>query len=149
MRSGLFIPAFLFSGHQIDHLLGRWGYAVVFVVVLLQASGIPVPGTTALAAAAVYAGTTHRLNIVGVISAAAAGAILGFAASYAAGRFGGWRLLGRFGQRLGLTEVRLETARAFFSQHGGAVVVLSRSGSRPHGRSSLSTVARSSCSVDS
>ena len=126
MFSWLFIPAFLVSGHQIDHLLGRWGYAVVFVVVLLQASGIPVPGTTALAAAAVYAGTTHRLTIVGVIIAAAAGAILGFAASYAAGRFGGWRLLDRVGHRVGLTQVRLQTARAFFRQHGGAVVVLSR-----------------------
>ncbi len=126
MFSWLFIPAFLVSGHQIDHLLGRWGYALVFVVVLLQASGIPVPGTTALAAAAVYAGTTHRLTIVGVIIAAAAGAILGFAASYAAGRFGGWRLLDRLGYRAGLTQVRLQTARAFFKQHGGAVVVLSR-----------------------
>ena len=73
MFFGLFISAFLVSGHQIDRLLGHWGYAVVFVVVLLQASGVPVPGTTALAAAAVYAATTHRLAITGVIVAAAAG----------------------------------------------------------------------------
>ena len=126
MFSRLLLPAFIVSGHQIDHLLGRWGYAVVFAVVLLQASGIPVPGTTALAAASVYAATTHRLEIVGVIIAAATAAILGFAISYAAGRFGGWRLLDRFGHRIGLTEVRLQTARAFFDQHGGPVVVLSR-----------------------
>ena len=126
MFFGLLIPAFLVSGHQIDHLLGRWGYAVVFIVVLAQASGVPVPGTTVLAAAAVYAATTHRLAITGVIIAAAAGAILGFAISYAAGRFGGWRLLDRFGARVGLTELRLQAARAFFEQHGSTVVVLSR-----------------------
>jgi membrane protein DedA with SNARE-associated domain len=126
MFSRLLTPAFLFSGHQIDHLLGRWGYWVVFLIVLLQASGVPVPGTTALAAAAVYAGTTHRLAIAGVIVAASAGAIIGFAVSFAVGRYGGWRLLDRHGHRIGLTEVRLRTARAFFAAHGGAIVVLSR-----------------------
>ena len=122
----MIIPAFLISGHDIDQLLGRWGYWVVFVVVLAQASGIPVPGTTALAAAAIYAGTTHRLEIAGVIAAAAAGAIIGFAISFAMGRSGGWRLLKRYGVRFGLTEVRLRAAQAFFVAHGGAVVVLSR-----------------------
>jgi membrane protein DedA with SNARE-associated domain len=126
MFSRLLIPAFLVSGHQIDHLLGRWGYAVVFVVVLLQASGVPVPGTTALAAAAVYAAATHRLQIAGVIVAAATAAILGFATSYAVGRYGGWRLLDRFGAQVGLTELRRQAARAFFGRHGGSVVVLSR-----------------------
>ena len=119
-------PALLISGHEIDHLLGRWGYWLVFLVVLAQASGVPVPGTTALAAAAVYAGTTHRLAIAGVITAAAAGAIIGFAVSFAVGRYGGWRLLDRYGTRLGLTAVRLRSARAFFASRGGAVVVLSR-----------------------
>jgi membrane protein DedA with SNARE-associated domain len=126
MHVSLIVPAFLISGHQIDHLLGRWGYWVVFVAVLAQASGVPVPGTTALAAAAVYAGTTHRLAITGVIIAAAAGAIIGFAVSFAIGRHGGWRLLDRYGARFGLNEARLRTARAFFTSHGGAVVVLSR-----------------------
>jgi membrane protein DedA with SNARE-associated domain len=126
MHVSLIIPAFLISGHQIDDLLGRWGYWVVFVVVLAQASGVPVPGTTALAAAAVYAGTTHRLAIAGVIVAAAAGAIIGFAVSFAVGRYGGWRLLDRYGARFGLTEVRRRSARAFFAARGGAVVVLSR-----------------------
>lgn len=122
----LIFPAFLISSQQIDHLLGRWGYVVVFAVVLAQASGVPVPGTTALAAAAVYAATTHRLAIAGVIIAAAAGAILGFAISFAVGRAGGWRLLDRYGARLRLTEMRLRSARAFFASRGGTVVVLSR-----------------------
>ena len=126
MFSRLLIPALLVSGRQIDQVLGRWGYWVVFAVVLLQASGVPVPGTTALAAAAVYAGTTHRLAITGVIVAAAAGAIIGFAASFAIGRSGGWRLLTGYGHRIGLTEVRRHSAQAFFAAHGGAIVVLSR-----------------------
>lgn len=126
MGIALIAPAILISSHQIDRLLGQWGYALVFVVVLAQASGAPVPGTTALAAAAVYAGTTHRLALVGVIAAAAAGAILGFTISFAIGRSGGWRLLDRYGARVGMTPARLRQAQAFFAAQGGAVVVLSR-----------------------
>src|SRR5437763_16622374 len=85
MPARLLLPALLLGGTQIDHLLGRWGYALVFVIVLAQASGVPVPGTTALAAAAIYAGTTHRLAITGVILAALAGAVLGYAPSFAIG----------------------------------------------------------------
>jgi membrane protein DedA with SNARE-associated domain len=118
--------ALLISSRQIDHLLGRWGYWLVFLIVLAQASGVPVPGTTALAAAAIYAGSTHRLAIVGVIAAASAGAILGYAASFALGRSGGWRALENYGHRIRLTPQRLELGRQFYARHGGKVVFLGR-----------------------
>ncbi len=126
MISSLLTPALLVSSQQIDHLLGSWGYSLVFVMVLAQASGIPVLGTTALAAAAVYAGTTHRLGLPGVVFAGAAGAIIGFTISFAIGRAGGGRLLARYGPRVGLTEIRLRAAQAFFASRGGTVVILSR-----------------------
>jgi membrane protein DedA with SNARE-associated domain len=126
MMSRLLLAAFLISSRQIDHLLGRWGYALVFAVVVLQASGVPVPGTTALAAAAIYAGTTHRLAIIGVIAAAAAGAIIGYAVSFALGRWGGWRLLENYGHRIRLTRRRLDLGRHFYALHGGKVVFFGR-----------------------
>ena len=49
----------------------------MFAVVALQALGAPLPGTTALIAAAVYAATSHGLPIVGVIVAGALGALAG------------------------------------------------------------------------
>jgi membrane protein DedA with SNARE-associated domain len=118
--------AFLISSHQINHLLGRWGYGLVFLVVLLQSAGVPVPGTTALAAAAVYAGTTHRLAIVGVILAALLGAIGGQCVGFALGRWGGWSLLKRHGHRVGLTPSRLKVGRYVFMVHGGKVVFFAR-----------------------
>jgi membrane protein DedA with SNARE-associated domain len=126
MTSRLLLPAVLISSRQIDHLLGRWGYALVFAVVVLQASGVPVPGTTALAAAAIYAGTTHRLAIIGVIAAASAGAIIGYVVSFALGRWGGWRLLENYGHRVRLTRRRLNLGRQFYALHGGKVVFLGR-----------------------
>jgi membrane protein DedA with SNARE-associated domain len=118
--------AFLISGHEIDHLLHGWGYAVTFVFVLLQSAGIPVLGTTALAATSIYAATTHRLEIAGVIAAGATAAILGFAISYGLGRWGGWRLLERYGRRIRLSPARLAQGRAFFDAHGGKVVFAGR-----------------------
>ena len=126
LRSVILLPAFLISGRQIDHLLGRWGYWLVFAIVLLQSSGVPLPGTTALAAAAIYAGGTHRLAIPWVITAAAAGATIGYAVSFGLGRWGGWRLLENHGHRIRLTPQRLELGRQFYSRHGGKVVFLGR-----------------------
>src|SRR5260370_36511911 len=59
----------------INHLLPSYGYLAVFLVVALESMGIPLPGETALIAAALYAGSTHRLN-VGLIALVAAVAAL-------------------------------------------------------------------------
>ena len=98
----------------------------MLALVFLQSSGVPVPGTSALAAAAIYAGTTHHLAISGVIAAACVGAIAGYALAFAVGRSGGWTLLNRYGHRVRLTETRLEVGRRFFLAHGGKVVFVGR-----------------------
>jgi membrane protein DedA with SNARE-associated domain len=118
--------ALIISGHQIDHLLGRWGYALVFAVVLMQASGVPVPGTTALILAATYAGSTHHLVIAGVVAAASVAAVVGYGVSYGLGRRGGWNLLTRYGHHLRLTPERLRLGRYLFMLHGGKVVFFGR-----------------------
>jgi membrane protein DedA with SNARE-associated domain len=58
----------------------------VVVLVGLESRGVPLPGETALIAAAVYAGTTHELDIFGVVAAAAAGAVIGDKIAYEIGR---------------------------------------------------------------
>jgi membrane protein DedA with SNARE-associated domain len=118
--------AVLISGHQIGQLVGRWGYGLVFTVVALQAAGVPLPGTTALVAAAIYAGTTHHLSIALVILAGALGAIIGASISFAVGRRGGWRMLTRYGHYIGLTAPRLKVGRYLYVQHGGKIVFFGR-----------------------
>ena len=56
------------TSHDLQHLLHQYGCGLVFAVVALQALGLPLPGTTALIAAALYAATSHGLPIVGVIA---------------------------------------------------------------------------------
>jgi membrane protein DedA with SNARE-associated domain len=113
------------SAHLAD-LIAAHGYWVVAAIVAIESMGIPAPGETALVTAAIYAGSTHRLSIVFVILAAAAGAILGDNVGYLAGRRLGYTLLLRYGPRLGLTEPRIKLGQFLFARHGGKVVFFGR-----------------------
>ncbi|WP_042404900.1 DedA family protein [Streptacidiphilus carbonis] len=106
-------------------LLDHWGYLAVAFLVFVEDFGIPVPGETVMIAAAVYAGT-GRLNILAVAIIAVLAAILGDNVGYAIGRFGGHRLIERYGRYILLTPARVARAEAFFTRHGGKIVVAAR-----------------------
>ena len=107
-------------------LVAQYGYLTVFVIVGLESTGVPLPGETTLVAAGLYAGATHRLNIFGVVLAAAAGAILGDNLGYLVGHWGGYRLLVRYGRYIRLSEKRIKIARYLFLRYGGEVVFFGR-----------------------
>ena len=107
-------------------LLHHASYGAVALAVGIESLGIPFPGETTLLAAAIYAGTTHKLNIYGVISAAAAGAIVGDSIGFWLGhRFGLWLLL-RLGRYVRITERRIKLGQYLFRLHGGKVVFFGR-----------------------
>ena len=106
-------------------VLDHWGYLAVGGLVLIEDFGIPVPGETILIAAAVYAGN-GRLNVVAVGLIALAAAVVGDNIGYAIGRFGGHRLIDRYGRYIFLTPARVEKAEAFFTRHGGKIVTVAR-----------------------
>ena len=109
----------------IANLLTSYGYIFLFFLVGLESFGIPLPGETALVTAAAFA-ATGRLNIVLVVAVAAAGAIVGDNAGYWIGRKGGLALVSRYGRHVGLTEAKLNRARAFFDRHGAKTVFIGR-----------------------
>jgi membrane protein DedA with SNARE-associated domain len=114
------------SSHEIQHLVHQYGLVLVFVVVALQAVGAPLPGTTALIAAALYAATVHGLPIAGVIVAGAIGALVGTTAGFVLGRWGGESLLLWIGARLRQRRERVMRLRHEFASHGGAWVFVGR-----------------------
>ncbi len=114
------------TGADLTHLLVTYGYLAVLVFVAIESTGIPFPGETMLLAAAIYAGTTHHLQIVFVIVAAAIGAILGDNLGFWVGREGGYRLLRRFGHVIRLDERKLKLGQYLFLRHGGKVVFFGR-----------------------
>ncbi len=95
---------FFLSTETINAWLESYGYLVVFLLVMLESVGVPVPGETALIGAALYAGSTHNLEIGWVIAVAIAGAIVGDNIGFSIGRYGGARLLLRYGHRSACTR---------------------------------------------
>lgn len=106
-------------------LIATYGYVVVFLVVMAESAGLPLPGETALLVAGGLAGA-GQLWLPGVILAAAAGAILGDTAGYWIGRRYGVPLLRRHGRLFRFDEARLEKAQVFFAKHGDKTVFLGR-----------------------
>jgi membrane protein DedA with SNARE-associated domain len=110
---------------NVTHLVTTAGYPLLFVLVMSEAGGVPIPGETALIAAAVLA-SQGKLQIVWVIVLAAAGAIVGDNIGYVIGRKGGRWLLERPGM---FYRQRLEVLRVgepFFDAHGPKAVFFGR-----------------------
>jgi membrane protein DedA with SNARE-associated domain len=110
----------------LEHVVVTWGYWAVLVAVMIESMGVPFPGETALLAAAVYAGTGGTLDIVLVIVAASAGAILGDNVGYLLGRFGGYPLAWRFLRFFHVKPGALEAAQDYFARHGDKTVFIGR-----------------------
>ena len=105
--------------------LEHYGLWAIFVLVLLEDFGIPVPGETVLIAGAVYAGS-GRLNVVAVAVVGFVAAVLGDNIGYAIGRFGGHAVVLRWGKYVGMTAERLDKAQDFFNRHGGKIITIAR-----------------------
>lgn len=102
------------------------GLPLLFVVIMLESFGIPLPGETALIAAGILASQGH-FEIEWVIVVAAAAAIVGDNLGYwLIGRLGGralfrrWAWLSRYADRV------LPRAEKLMARHGGKTVFFGR-----------------------
>jgi len=110
----------------VHHAIGKFGYGAVAAAVGIESAGVPVPGETALIGAALYAGSTHELNIVLLVAVAAAAAIVGDNLGFWLGREIGFRALARYGSYVGMTPPRIKLGQYLFRLHGGKVVFFGR-----------------------
>src|SRR5262249_51001916 len=106
-------------------LFARYGYAVVFVGVFLENTGLPVPGETALPAGGALS-QFGRLALPWVVVTATAAAVLGDNLGFLIGRVYGRGLIERYGGHVGLTRRRLAQFDRFFERHGGRTVFIAR-----------------------
>ncbi len=116
----------IFDPATIAHLLSTYGYAAIFGLVMLESAGIPLPGETILITAAIYASTTHGLDIRFVIIAAAVGAIIGDNIGFWVGRLYGQKLVTRWGPHVGLDARKQKLGQYLFMKYGGAIVFFGR-----------------------
>src|SRR5262245_17409185 len=99
----------------IEPIVAHYGYAAIFMLIALEALGMPLPGGSGLIGSALLA-ARGDLSISGVLACAWAGAVLGDSIGYMIGRLAGRGLLLRFGAHFGLTEGRLAELEALFQR---------------------------------
>jgi membrane protein DedA with SNARE-associated domain len=110
---------------NVSHLVETFGYPLLFLAVMAESSGVPIPGETALITAAVLA-SQGKLQIELVIAIAAAGAIVGDNIGYLIGHKGGRWLLERPGRFQRQRLQVLELGEPFFEKHGPKAVFFGR-----------------------
>ncbi|CAI9121057.1 DedA family protein [Brytella acorum] len=93
---------------------------------MFESMGLPLPAESIIIGASLYAAATHHLEIRWIVLAAVSGAIMGDNFGFLIGRALGYRLLRRYGKKIGLTDERLMLGRYLFKRHGGLIVFLGR-----------------------
>jgi membrane protein DedA with SNARE-associated domain len=109
----------------MSDLLLEHGLILLFALVAMESAGVPLPGETALIAAAILAERGHY-SIVAVIAVAAAAAIAGDNVGYWIGRRGGRALLQRVPVIHRYAERALPPSERFFRRHGAKTVFFGR-----------------------
>jgi membrane protein DedA with SNARE-associated domain/membrane-associated phospholipid phosphatase len=110
---------------RILSLIEHYGYLVILFGVMLESTGVPLPGETILIASGVLVQRGH-LDLGDVIAFGILGAVVGDQIGYWVGRGGGRPFVLRWGRYVFITPARLARAEAFFERHGGKAVFLAR-----------------------
>jgi membrane protein DedA with SNARE-associated domain len=118
------VTGLLFAQGVSDLLLAH-GLIILFVLVAMESAGVPLPGETALVAAAILSQQGHY-SLAAVIAVAAAAAIGGDNAGYWIGRKGGRALLRRVPVIGAYFERALPPSERFFRRHGAKTVFIGR-----------------------
>lgn len=98
---------------------------ILFVLLLLESFGLPLPGETALIACGVLA-SQGALSIVSVIVVASLAAVIGDNLGYWTARTGGRKLLDRYRFTRRYATEYLPRGERFFAKHGGKAVFFGR-----------------------
>jgi membrane protein DedA with SNARE-associated domain len=111
--------------NTLTRLFIDYGYWTVFIGVMLENAGLPVPGETILLAAGFFAANGH-FSLPLVMLVAATGAVVGDNIGFAVGHRYGRGFLLRYGKFVFLTPRRLVRINDFFEKHGEKTILIAR-----------------------
>jgi membrane protein DedA with SNARE-associated domain len=115
----------LLTLESLENLAHEYGYWVVFLGIMLENTGVPLPGETITLVGGFLAGS-DELDYWLVLASATAGAVLGDNFGYWIGYFGGWPLLVRVGRVFRVEEAKLLAVRKQFSENAARAVIFGR-----------------------
>jgi membrane protein DedA with SNARE-associated domain len=110
---------------NLEPWLHEYGAAALFVILMLESLGLPLPGESLLVTGAVLAGR-GTISLPILLVSAWTGSVLGDNIGYLLGHYLGRRLIARFGAKVGLTEARFARVEAVFTKYGAATVAGAR-----------------------
>ena len=110
----------------LRHFFHEYGYWTVAIALLLENSGIPVPGETTLLLAGFLAFSEREMHLAYIILVGVAAATLGDNIGYAAGRYGGRALLQRYARIFRIREEHLARGERLFGRYGPPTVFFAR-----------------------
>jgi membrane protein DedA with SNARE-associated domain len=113
------------SIETIQELASQYGYLAVFVGILLENLGLPLPGETITIVGGFLAGS-GELDYWLVLTAAALGAFIGGICGYFVGKYGGWKLILGVSKVFRLQVVQLEEIKTKFSDNAVKAVFFGR-----------------------
>ena len=104
----------------------QYGYWAVGGALLLENTGIPVPGETILLLASFLAFSAHELQLWGIILIGTVAATLGDNLGFALGYYGGRPLLARYQSIFRIQSSTLVRGERLFARYGAATVFFAR-----------------------
>jgi membrane protein DedA with SNARE-associated domain len=113
------------SLENIQKVAHEYGYWAIFLGILFENLGIPLPGETVTLVGGFLAGS-KELSYWLVLADAVAGAVVGGICGYWIGRTGGWSLLVRLGKLFRISEARLSSIKEQFSENASKAVFFGR-----------------------
>ncbi len=113
------------SLENIQEIAHQYGYWAIFVGILLENLGVPLPGETVTLVGGFLAGN-NELNYWLVLGNATAGAAIGGTCGYWIGRIGGWSLIMRLAGILRISEVKVLGIKDKFSENAAKAVFFGR-----------------------
>jgi membrane protein DedA with SNARE-associated domain len=104
---------------------GLGGYAVVFLLMVLESACIPIPSEITMPVAGLLA-AEHHLGLIAAMAVGILGNLVGSLISYAVGRAGGRTLLVKYGRFILVRPHDVDRADAWFARYGQPAVFFSR-----------------------
>lgn len=104
----------------------EYGYWTLALILLLENSGIPVPGETVLLFAGFLAFSEHRLHLPSIIMVGIVAATLGDNLGYFLGHRGGRALLMRYKRTFRIRDQVIERGEELFRRHGALTIFFVR-----------------------
>jgi len=105
---------------HLNYFFAHYGYWTIFFGIMLESAGIPLPGETILVLASIVAANREEMNIFWIAGVAVMAAILGDNLGFAAGRYGGCRLLERYSSALHIRQESIKRGERLMDKYGGS-----------------------------